>query len=225
MNRKKYKYEDYNKSEPTDDATKYFIIYEGKSKEPNYFEAFNETLIDPKKAFVCHVLEEDTGVIGNTPLKLKERAEKFIKNPPDNIRISPSKDDKFRFVLDVDKHTFAHFEELKSFCDELIDGNLFISNYCFEVWLWSHIEELSNIKSNKSSELKTEFGAIQSINYPHGFINYDLIKRAISSCEKADKDKGNYFPAEKSSKVYILINELLFYSHLEFDVEIDDKLQ
>ena len=62
MNRKKYKYSDYNKAKPTEEATKIFIVYEGKSKEPNYFEAFNEHLINKKKAFICHILEEDTGI-------------------------------------------------------------------------------------------------------------------------------------------------------------------
>ena len=68
MAKKKYVYNDYNKAVAIKDATKYFIIYEGREKEPNYFEAFNEFFLDEKKAYVHHVLEDDTGVEGNTPL-------------------------------------------------------------------------------------------------------------------------------------------------------------
>lgn len=65
MQRRKYKLEDYNKSEPSKDATKYFIIYEGAVKEPNYFEAFNNAFLDSKSGYIHHVLEKDTEVFGN----------------------------------------------------------------------------------------------------------------------------------------------------------------
>ena len=220
MNRRKFKYEDYNKSEATEDATKIFIVYEGRVKEPNYFEAFNETFIDSKKAFICHILEEDTGVEGNTPLKLKDRVIEFIENPPKKLKITPYSDDKFRFVLDIDKHPVNHFEELKEFCDSLLDGGIYISNFCFEVWLWSHFKNLDLITSEKSSEIKKELGRIQSGNYPHSFMKYTLIKRAIERCELADIDKSNYLPVKKSSKVYLLIKELLEYSLLNLDVDL-----
>lgn len=219
MNRRKFKYEDYNKSDPTEEATKIFIVYEGRVKEPNYFEAFNKTFIDSKKAFICHILEEDTGIQGNTPLKLKDRVIKFIENPPKNLKVTPNSDDKFRFVLDIDKHSSSHFEELKEFCDSLLNGGIYISNFCFEVWLWSHFKDLNLITSEKSSEIKEEFGRIQSENFPHSFMKYPLIKNAIERCEIADIDKSNYLPVEKSSKVYLLIKELLEYSLLNLDVD------
>ncbi|MBA6156126.1 RloB domain-containing protein [Tenacibaculum sp. S7007] len=212
MNRKKYCYEDYNKNEPTEDATKFFIVYEGRSKEPNYFEAFNEKLIDKKKAFVCHILEEDTGVEGNTPLKIKERVQSFINNPPVNISVTPDSDDKFRFVLDYDKHPIEHINELIEFSNQLQNSGVYISNYCFEVWLWAHIDDLSKISSTKSSEIKQEFGNIQSFNYPHEFIDISIIKKAIERCKNSDVNTSRIIPNQKNSKVYILIQELLNYS-------------
>ncbi|MEO8252919.1 MAG: RloB family protein [Flavobacterium sp.] len=223
MNRKKYSASDYNKAEAFKDATKFFIIYEGTVKEPNYFQAFNEKFLDKKSAYVHHVLEANTGIIGNTPLKLKERAEFFIKNPPADINITPSKEDKFRFVLDVDKHPLIQIEELKTYCGSLLDANLYISNYCFEVWLWSHFKNFEDITSVKSSEMKTELGTLNLNHFPFCFMNIDLINNAIIKSEKADTDKTNYFPVAKSTKVYILMKELLNHSLINNEV-IDQKI-
>lgn len=220
MNRKKYSASDYNKAEAFQDATKFFIIYEGTVKEPNYFQAFNETFLDKKSAYVHHILEANTGVIGNTPLKLKKRAEFFIKSPPADINITPSKDDKFRFILDVDKHPPIQIKELKTYCDSLFDANLYISNYCFEVWLWAHFKNFEDITSVKSSEMKTELGTLNLNNFPFCFINMDLINDAIIKSEKADTDKNNYFPVAKSTKVYLLMKELL--QHVIFSNQVID---
>ncbi|WP_374506032.1 RloB family protein [Flavobacterium sp.] len=219
MNRKKYSASDYNKAEAFQDATKFFIIYEGTVKEPNYFQAFNESFLNRKSAYVHHILEANTGIIGNTPLKLKERAELFIKNPPTDINITPSKEDKFRFILDVDKHPKIQIEELKTYCDSLFDANLYISNYCFEVWLWAHFKNFEDITSVKSSEMKTELGTLNLNHFPFCFMNINLINDAINKSEKADTDKNNYFPAAKSTKVYLLIKELLEHSILNEEVK------
>ncbi len=219
MNRKKYAYEDYNKAVAVKDATKYFIVYEGREKELNYFEAFNETFLDEKKAYVHHVLEKDTGVEGNTPLKLKERAEAFINNPPKYLKVTPANDDKFRFVLDVDKHPIEQIKELKCYCEGLNDGSLYISNFCFEVWLWAHTNDLDEITSIKSKEMKTELGTLKSMNFPHEFMDVNLIRDAIRRCEDADVNSVDYFPSEKSSKVYLLIQELLSYSYFDLEVK------
>lgn len=222
MNRKKYSASDYNKAEAFQDATKFFIIYEGTVKEPNYFQAFNETFLNKKSAYVHHILEANTGIIGNTPLKLKERAAFFIKNPPSDIKITPSKEDKFRFVLDVDKHPQIQIEELKNYCDSLFDANLYISNYCFEVWLWVHFRNFEEITSGKSSEMKTELGTLNLNNFPFCFMNIDLINDAIVKSEKADTSKDDYFPVEKSTKVYLLMKELLKHSLINNEV-VDPK--
>jgi hypothetical protein len=222
MNRKKYSLADYNKSEPFDDScVKFFIIYEGADKEPNYFEAFSEKFIEKKKAYIHHILENDPTKGNNTPLKLKERAANFINNPPKDLKFTPSVEDKFRFVLDVDKHPINQITDLKEFNDVLLDSKLFISNFCFEVWLWFHLDNQYNIQSKKSKELKKEFGLKQNvfgINFPHGYMNIELITKAIERAKQADIDKNDYFPTEKSTKVYQLMEELLAHSVLNNDV-------
>lgn len=223
MQRKKYSLEDYNKSEPFNDSCiKIFIIYEGTDREPNYFEAFNVAFIEEKKAYIHHLLETESSVKGNMPKNLLQRAKDFLDNPPENLKFTPSKTDRFRFVLDVDKHPLNQITDLKNYSDSLIDSKLFISNFCFEIWLWFHLDLKENITSTKSKEIKTELGSKQNefkFNFPHSYISSEYILKAIERAEKADVNKDDYFPVEKSTKVYLLIKELLKYSIFNNNVE------
>ncbi len=211
MDRKKYL---YNKNEPTEDSTQFFIVYEGEVKEPKYFDYFNETFLKGRKACIIHILEKNTNVIGSQPKKLVEKAKAFKENTPNNLFISD--DDKLRFVLDVDEHPVDQFPELKKYCRSLKDADLFISNFCFEVWLYFHLDEQEKIMSSNSKEMKTELGQKHALfkinNYPKEYLKVDLITKAIERAEKSDLDKENYFPVEKSTKVYLLVKELLEYS-------------
>lgn len=224
MQRKKYSLADYNKSEPFDDSSiKFFIIYEGVDKEPNYFEAFKNTFLEEKKAYVHHVLESSTLIKGNMPKNLIDRAKDFIKNPPKDLKFTPSEEDKFRFVIDVDKHPKKQIEDLKKYSDSLLDSNLYISNFCFEIWLWFHLDEQEKITSQKSKEIKKELGEKQNqlnlSSFPYDYIKKELILKAIERAVKADMNKDDYFPVEKSTKVYLLIQELLRYSILNNPVD------
>jgi RloB-like protein len=219
MQRGKYKLDDYNKKEPFDDSCiKFFIIYEGTDREPNYFEAFKNVFLEEKKAYIHHVLESTSPIIGNMPKNLIDRAKDFIKNPPKDLKFTPSEEDKFRFVIDVDKHPKQQIIDLKEYNDTLFDSNLFISNFCFEIWLWLHLDEQDKITSKKSKEIKTELGKKQNqlkfAEFPHDYIKKGLISTAIERAKKADLVKENYFPVEKSTKVYLLMEELLQYSLL-----------
>ncbi|MGV3461537.1 MAG: RloB family protein [Flavobacterium sp.] len=223
MQRRKYSLNDYNKKDAFEDATKIFIIYEGTDKEPNYFQAFNESFLDAKKAYVHHILDGEAGVVGNMPENLKQRVISFLEEPPKDIKVTPTKEDKFRFVLDVDKHPAEQITALKEYSDSFVDSALYISNYCFEVWLWFHLSEQDEIKGTKCREIKTSLGQKQNdlgiASYPHSYMAIDMISEAIKRAEVADIDKGNYFPVEKSSKVYLLMQELLQYSLENNEVE------
>ena len=223
MNRKKYSLSDYNKEAPFDDSCiKLFIIYEGMDKEPNYFQAFCETFLEVKKAYVHHLLEINSPIKGNMPKNLLARAKDFIDNPPEYLRFTPSVDDKFRFVLDVDKHPEEQIIDLKNYSDTLLDSKLFISNFCFEIWLWLHLDEQKNILATKCKEIKTQLGLKQNelgFNFPHSYMKIDLINNGIERAKQADAKKEIYFPVEKSTKVYLLMEELLQYSLLNNSVD------
>ena len=218
MNRKRYTLDDYNKKESFLDATRFFIVYEGEDKEPKYFGTFNNLFFEPKKASILHVFEKDTNVIGSQPKKLIERAKSFIENPPKNLSVTPSSEDKFRFVLDVDEHPIQEFSELKQYCESLVDANLFISNFCFEIWLLFHLDDPKNITCKTSKESKTELGEKHTKsklkNYPKSYLTVEYISKAIERAMDADLNKNDFFPVEKSTKVYLLMQELLQYSIL-----------
>lgn len=228
MQRRKYTPLEYNKKEPTDDSNiKYFILYEGIDKEPNYFQFFNETFLDNKRVYVHHILESNSPIKGNMPKNLLERAKDFISNPPEDIKFTPSETDKFRFVIDVDKHPQKQIEDLNNFSSNFVDSKVYISNYCFEIWLWLHLDEIKNISSDKCKGLKKELGDKQNemgINFPVDYMKIDLIKKAIQKAEDSDTDKKEYFPKEKSTKVYLLIKELLEYSILTEPVNNPETL-
>jgi RloB-like protein len=216
MIRKGHKLEDYNKVDTNKDATKFFLIYEGSKREPIYFGFFNAKYLNPKTACILHVFENDTDVVGSQPKKLIERAKAFIDNPPKNLATTPSPEDKFRFVLDVDNHPIEQFGELKAYCESLSDGNLYISNYCFEVWLWFHMDSHESIVCDSSAGMKTLLGEKHAEekmkNYPKGYLEAERLNEAIRRAEVADTNKGDYFPVEKSTKVYLLMQELLGYA-------------
>ncbi|KLT69440.1 RloB family protein [Flavobacterium sp. ABG] len=222
MERKRYTLDDYNKKESFKDATRFFIVYEGEDKEPKYFGTFNNIHLEPKKASILHVFEKDTKIKGSQPKKLIERAKSFIENPPKSLSVTPSPEDKFRFVLDVDQHPKEEFPELKEYCSSLLDANLFISNYCFEIWLLFHLEDQENLLCKNSKTAKTELGKKHTEsklkNYPKGYLSSEYILKAIERAEKVDLNPDDYFPEEKSTKVYLLMKELLQYSTINKEV-------
>jgi hypothetical protein len=183
MLRKRFSIDDYNKKAAFEDATKFFIVYEAEKKELKYFETFNYLFFEPKKATILHVLEKDTEIIGSQPKKLIERAKSFIENPPKDLKITPTEEDKFRFVLDVDDHPIEQFAELNEYCKSLIDSSLYISNFCFEVWLYFHLDDQEKIVSKNSSQMKTELGEKHTEkkinNYPKGYLTTDRIKKQL----------------------------------------------
>ncbi len=71
--------------------------------------------------------------------------------------------------------------------------------------------------------MKTELGEKHTQskinNYPKGYLTIELISKAIERAKVADTNRENYFPAEKSSKVYLLMEELLQYSLLNNSVD------
>ena len=76
--------------------------------------------------------------------------------------------------------------------------------------------------------MKTELGVkhteLKIKNYPKGYLTAERIKKAIEEAENADEDKTNYFPAQNSSKLYLLMKELLIHSILNEDVNNPETL-
>lgn len=215
MERRRYSLSDYNKKEAFEDATKFFIVYEGEVKEPEYFEAFNNQYLQNRTACILHVFENNTQVIGSQPQKLIDRAKSFLENPPKDLQVTPTEEDKFRFVLDVDDHPTEQFKDLYNYCKGLPDANLFISNFCFEVWLWFHLDEPEQISCSDSAGMKTQLGhkhtECKIKRYPKSYLEPEKVNLAISRAKRVDIT-SEIIPDIKSSRVYILMEELLQYA-------------
>jgi len=55
-------------------------------------------------------------------------------------------------------------------------------------------------------------------------VTSERIKKAIEEAENSDNDKTNFFPIKNSSKVYLLMQELLKHSILNEDVNNPETL-
>jgi len=192
----------YKRREAFKDASMIIIGYEGQSKEPKYFNKMEQELLAPRKAFI-HPLPPVNGE--SAPKKVLERVKTFVDDPKRGVNIEPA--DKIWFVLDVDRYPIEQFEEINTFCSENDQRNLAISNPCFEIWLWMHFDGAEKVSSTKPKDLKQELHEkTTSLNFGGDYT--PLIDSAVQRAKVADKS-SNYFPNEKSSKVYLLIEELL----------------
>lgn len=192
----------YKRREAFKDASMIIIGYEGKRKEPKYFNKLEQELLEPRKAFI-HPLPPINGE--SAPKKVLERVKAFVNDPKRGVNIEDK--DKVWFVLDVDKYPIEQFEQINEFCKEKEQRNLAISNPCFEIWLWMHFEDTDKVTSITSQDLKHELHLkTTSLNFGGNYTSF--IDGAIIRAKKVDSS-SNYFPAEKSTKVYQLVEELL----------------
>jgi len=194
----------YQRREAFEDAYMIIIGYEGKRKEPKYFYQLEEKLIEPRKAFI-HPLPPINGE--SAPKKVLERVKAFINDPQRGVNIEQN--DIVWFVLDVDRYPLEQFEKINEFCNENDKRNLAISNPCFEIWLWMHFADISKVKSKTSKELKEELQNITSSQSFNGDYT-PLIDKAVERARNVD-DSITYFPNERSTKVYLLVEDLLKY--------------
>ena len=137
---------DYSKSEPTKDASKIYIVCEGKGSEPDYF-GFFEGLSSNLELIVIPPEE------GTDPLKLMELAERILLGDTRKHTIDYLQQDKIWFAIDTDSwEKEGKIAPLRNFCRAMNARitekyseakpyeawNVAQSNPCFEVWLYYH---------------------------------------------------------------------------------------
>lgn len=127
----------FQKVEPSRDA-KLFIIYcEGKKREPQYFNYFNEISSQIKLEIIPAPKHGD-----NSPTGLFNRAKKDIIKDKENLdpKYEINDDDEIWFVIDTDKWG-KKITELRTLCRNQPRWFIAQSNPCFEVWLYYHQEK------------------------------------------------------------------------------------
>ena len=142
---------DYIKKAPSRDAHKIYVVCEGASSEPDYFNFFRGLSMNLD---VITIPPED----GKTdPIKLKENAEATFLNANKRYELDYKQGDVVWFVIDTDTwEEEGKVEILREFClqkNETIakeEGyspwKVAQSNPSFEIWMYYHLFE------NKPSE-------------------------------------------------------------------------
>lgn len=123
---------------------KYFFACEGKDTEYQYLKGIESIKValdlDPLIEIIPIKHDEKTP---SNPLRLKDEAEKFLKK---ECTFSSGLD-KFILVVDRDKKSFIEdqYDEVLNSMDGNNDYTLVVSNPCFELWLFLHHDDLSNL--------------------------------------------------------------------------------
>lgn len=214
---------DYSKRAPSKEASKIYIVCEGKETEKGYFEFF-EGLSSNLKLII--IPPED----GTDPLKLMELAKKLLLSETGRFTLDFRQHDQVWFAIDTDTwETEGKIQPLRDFCarqNSIIESfdeikpysawNVTQSNPAFEIWLYYHfydtppvageIDEYPSIKAYVHSKIEGGF------NYQKDPVR---IKDAIENSEMNFTRQENGNPALFSTEQYLLGREILGFVNSE----------
>ena len=179
------------------DYSLFAIACEGTVREPEYFGPFNG--VDRIKVDII----EDEENRNSAPKKVLERVQKYIEE----VGLSDKDNDTLWCVIDVDRWPMEQITELQDYCAANKGFNLVISNPCFEVWLLLHKQEsLNELDLSTAQKTKQELNQQRNGGYSYKEYLPDM-PAAIDNAKAVDTARG-YFPAPKTTKVYILAEAL-----------------
>lgn len=185
----------YKKGTPHRDYRKFVIVAEGE-REDEYFAFFNEK----NQRIVIEIVERDKGK--SAPKYFVERLETYDQ------KFGIISSDLIWFVLDVDRWTRKGINDLYNVCQNIPNYNIAISNPCFEVWLYNHFSNISELENSSCSELKTKLNTLRHGGYKVN--EYALeIENACQTSRSTDTTTPHYFPEPLQTKVYLLGEELI----------------
>ena len=183
----------YGKREPSRDAHKVYVVCEGSSDEPKYFEFFVGL---SSNLNVITIPSEE----GKTdPLKLAELAESLFNKELSHYKLDYLQGDRVWFVIDTDTwEEEGKIDKLRGFCHDWNESaqkdsqllkpysvwNVAQSNPCFEIWLYYHFYRSAPV----SDEVNGFESFKQFVNSKiSGGFNYDSdpvrLKDAIANAE------------------------------------------
>jgi len=206
----------YKKELPFRDCSLIVIACEGEKRELQYFSFFEK--IHPRRCKVVILKdEEDEG--RSAPHWVLERVKKYHESN----QIGP--EDFLFLVLDVDNWKRDIIYAVDAFCQDQQNHLLIVSNPCFEVWLYYHIGDPSEVVAKTCKDWKqllhekTKAG-FQIDDYPTS------ITGALSRAKNQDKDPSHFFPAENHSKAYLIIEKIIEkIGKVNFDAYIEQFRQ
>ncbi len=181
------------------DSTLVVIATEGQCTEKQYFEIFRSSRV--------HIQVLETKDTHSSPKHVLERLLQFERE------VDLGKGDILCLVLDVDRW---HKVNLKTVCHDGQNRNyiLAISNPCFEVWLLSHFEDLTQASVQATScrmyekKLRETLGHYNKSNLDLTQFSQENIAQAALRCREADINPTDRWPRKVGSHVYRIIEEL-----------------
>ena len=192
------------------DCSLFAIACEGAETEPNYFKYF-EYFKRIKVDIITHEESPDT-YDTETYNKNNKSAPKYVLQKAqdylEKYGLDLSNKDSLWLVIDVDQWEKSSIQEVYEKAKSQ-NINLIISNPCFEIWLLFHwCDNLDKIDCSKSTILKKELNKLKDDKFCHIDFLKD-INKAIINAKKADQNIDYYWPEERTSKVYILAEQLM----------------
>jgi RloB-like protein len=170
------------------------LAVEGEHTEEQYFKPLRNGKID------LEILSTENGF--SAPQHIEERMDSFLATNRGLVG------GEFWLVLDVDRH-----HALQEVCAQAVQKGyrLAVSNPCFELWLWLHLEEVdNNLKtcSQLETALRSRLGGYNKSNLPVADFHSN-ISTAIERAKALTGSNISPIPAFPGTQIYQLMEQIL----------------
>lgn len=186
----------YKRGEPFRDSTLFVLACEGAVREKEYFEYLGER----SSRIRIKVLQQE-GEHRSAPKWVLDCAATYV------TEIGLINDDQLWFVMDTDRWPEDQLRAIQQACQQNLNWFLALSNPCFEVWLYLHVDEIEKSASTSCGDLKKELAE----KTKGGYNKKDYISKirvAHARSEQGDRDPNHFIPTVMSTKLYRLTGEI-----------------
>lgn len=184
----------FKRAKPQLDPRIFVIACEGAKREKIYFE----TLVKENQRIKVEVLAPLKGEPEKSaPQWVLDRAVRYVDE------FGLSKYDMLWFVMDIDRWESEILHFIAKECKEKENWHIVLSNPCFEIWLFMHIDDISNSTSATCKDLKQELhDKIEGGYKVEVFV--EKIDDAIKRAKATDSDIKSFLPKPMETKLYQL---------------------
>lgn len=185
----------YKRGEPYRDASLFVIACEGAVREKEYFSHLGELT----SRIRVKVLDNKDG--NSAPRWVLDAAARYV----DEFRLEDS--DQLWFVMDVDHWPESQLRAIHDECGIRPNWFMALSNPCFEVWLYLHVDDIKNCDAKTCQELKSALAE----KVPGGYSKrkfIPLIRDAHNRSEALDQGDTHFVPGSMKTKLYLLTSQI-----------------
>ena len=185
----------YKRGEPHRDAILFVIACEGAVREREYFEYLGTHSSQIK----ITVLENKDG--NSAPKWVLDSAARHVAEK------ELKEGDQLWFVMDVDRWPEDQLRAIHEECEKRTNWHMALSNPCFEVWLYMHIDDILNSTSTNARELKNELSSKVKGGY-NKKVFIPAIRDAHRRSLALDDNAEHFIPEFMRTKMHFLTTEL-----------------